>query len=185
MNERIELDATLVARYVAGDESAFVALYEHYTPLLRTWATSWLGGCHRDDIDDIVQHVFIDFHEGRDAVYSVRGHLRNALRRHLIDYKRYILRQRRNPTRETHGYEVTDNVDPATQVEQDEANKLLRSLVARLPERERNCIEQVHLAGRSCHDYAKELNTHVNNVKRWTNEGLERLREYYHCQPQD
>lgn len=180
MNNDTELD--LVASYATGDEGAFTTLYRHYAPLLRTWALFWLDGFHRDAVDDIVQQVFIDFHENRcEPIYCVQGYLRNLLNHRLNNYKQACMRQKRNPNREIHGYEVSVDNNPATQVEQAETARLLRSLVSQLPERERHCIEQVYLAGRSCRDYASELNTHVNNVRRWTQEGLNRLREY-RCQ---
>jgi RNA polymerase sigma factor (sigma-70 family) len=184
MKNRIELDVTLLARYAAGDEGAFLELYEHYAPLLQTWAIA-IFGVHRDDADDIIQQVFSDFHTRRhETIPYVRGYLHNLLYYRVTDHKRYTLRQRRSPIRETHGYEATIDDNPAEAVEQTEEYRLLRSLVARLPERERNCIE-AYMVGRSCRDYASELNTHVNNVKRWTREGLARLREHYSCQSQD
>jgi len=183
MKNRIELDVTLLARYATGDESAFLELYEHYAPLLQTWAIAMLDGFHRDDVDDIIQQVFSDFHaRRRETIPYVQGYLHNLLHYRLINYRKTCLCQKRTPTRETHGYEVAIDDDPAIKSEQTEENRLLRSLVARLPERERNCIEQVYLAGRSRHEYAAEINTPVRTVTRWTSEGLARLREHYSCQ---
>jgi len=182
-DDHTELDIKLLARYATGDESAFLALYEHYAPLLRIWAAALKS--HHDDIEDIVQQVFSDFHTHRhETIPYLHGYLHNLLHYRVTDHIRYVLRLRRNPGRETHGYDFAIDDDPARLVGQTETTKLLRSLVAQLPDRERNCVEQVHLMGRSCRDYANELNTHVNNVKRWTRKGLARLRDY-RCKLQD
>jgi RNA polymerase sigma-70 factor (ECF subfamily) len=187
MDNRTEIDLTLLARYAAGDMDAFNALYEHYAPRLRERAITILNGCAPNDVDDIVQQTFGDFHMRRHkTILCVSGYLYNALQFRIARYRRFVAQQRRSPTRETPGCEVVIDDDPMVRAEKNETAQLLRSLVAELPEQERLCVEQVHMAGRSCRDYAAEINTHVNNVKRWTARGLARLRRAYnHCQPQD
>lgn len=186
MDSRIALDAELLIRYASGDISAFDALYEHYAPLLRTWTIAMLGGTHRNDVEDIIQQVFSDFHARRhETIPYVRGYLHNLLHYRLTNHVLACKRLKRTPIRETHGYEVAITDDPTVRAEQNETARLLRSLVSQLPERERNCVEQVHMAGRSCHELAAEINTHVNNVKRWTRQGLARLRRAYNRQCQN
>ena len=184
-NERNEIDLVLLSRYADGDEGAFYTLYEYYAPLLRNWAVAMFNGFHRDSVDDIVQEVFSDFHARRhEAIHHVQGYLHNSLHYRLVNYKIACMRQKRSPTRERRGYEAIIYNDPADQAEQNETARLLRDLVANLPERERLCVN-AYMAGYSCHEYAAKIRTHFNNVKRWTREGLTRLREHYSCQPQD
>lgn len=173
MKERNELDTVLLTRYAAGDKSAFDALYAYYAPLLRTWAVATLEQQNCGYAADIVQQVFNDLHAGRHKkIPYLRGHLHNLLHDVIANHKKYAVRQKRDPTREIRDYDV------AVDDNQVERNELL-SLVNRLPERERNCILQVYLAGRSCHEYATEINTHFNNVIRWTRKGVKQLRAYY------
>ena len=52
-----EADDALVARTLAGDESAFVALYDRWAPRVMRFALSRLGD--REDAEDVAQEVFL------------------------------------------------------------------------------------------------------------------------------
>lgn len=57
--------AALMARYCAGDRSAFAALYQRTAPRLLNYLTGMLGD--RAGAEDLLQQSFIKIHEARDA----------------------------------------------------------------------------------------------------------------------
>ena len=68
------MDAAVLARARAGDEAAFVVIYEHYSPAIHRFAYRLLG--NQEQADDITQDTFIrawrgfDRFEGRAALRS-------------------------------------------------------------------------------------------------------------------
>src|SRR5436305_12956248 len=51
------MDAAVLARARAGDETAFVAVYEHFSPAIHRFAYRLLG--NQEQADDITQDTFI------------------------------------------------------------------------------------------------------------------------------
>jgi RNA polymerase sigma factor (sigma-70 family) len=52
-------DATLIGRFLGGDEAAFRALYHRHTPRLRMIVMRLLGASRRDEVDDVVQETWL------------------------------------------------------------------------------------------------------------------------------
>ena len=55
------MDAAVLARARAGDEAAFVAIYEHYSPAIHRYAYRLLGS--QEQADDVTQDTFIRAYE--------------------------------------------------------------------------------------------------------------------------
>jgi RNA polymerase sigma factor (sigma-70 family) len=160
------------------DNNTFLAAYNTYAPALRRRAQTRLNGVYGNDVDDLIQQVFVELHK-QEGIIDVRRFLYTCLRRRIADYVKTQRRQRRTAAREVQ-VELSSHADPSSPVELKEIAARLRSLVAMLPEHERLCVEQVML-GRSCNEYAEMVNKPVANIKRWTRHGLARLR----CQFED
>lgn len=52
-------DATLISRFLGGDERAFRELYQRHTPRLRMVVLRLLGPARRHEVDDVVQETWL------------------------------------------------------------------------------------------------------------------------------
>jgi RNA polymerase sigma-70 factor, ECF subfamily len=52
-------DATLIGRFLRGDEAAFRELHLRHTPRLRMIVMRLLGAARRDEVDDVVQETWL------------------------------------------------------------------------------------------------------------------------------
>ena len=166
----LTMDASrLVERLHQSDESALQECYHLYGPSVRSMVARFVP---RDDVDDVVQHVFFEFWRHRRRLEAGRNPaplLVNLARQRAIDH----LRRRREVV------SVETVPEPASTGE-DFVNRLIfahdvRAAVASLSDDQRECVELVVLQGLTHRDAAERLGVPVGTVKARVARALTRL----------
>jgi len=152
----IESTSDLVARVIARDEEAFVALIERWRPQVFRWAAAL--SLDEDEAEDITQEVFVRVHQ-KLSTYSgtgsFEGWLYRITRRSLLRMRRVSSRRARlAPSHPTTSIYVTD---PGARVDRQRAVELIRSVAEQLPLRQREVFVLCDLDGRTSTEVAAIL----------------------------
>ena len=160
----------------AGDELAWNALVQRFTPMLRRVAKGYRLPPH--DVDDVVQACWLSlFTSVRDIrePAAVVGWLVTAARRQS-------LRARQGEVRELLVESPLDENQPApdcpeAEIVRAERATVLREAVGRLPGRQRELLETMMAApGRSYAEVSHSLGMPVGSIGPTRERGLDRLR---------
>ena len=92
-------DEQLMAAYQAGDDAAFAVLYDRYYDCVTGYVTRLLKGVFRNDVDDLVQTTFMDFHVARTHFIpgtTVKKWLMGLAAQRAIDLIRRATAKKRN-----------------------------------------------------------------------------------------
>ncbi len=171
-------DAELLSRFRSGSARALERIFERYeTPLYE-----FLVGILRDhhQAEDALQETFVRALQRLDRVDL--DHLRGWL--FTVAYHQAMLVRRRRKARLPSGGEpngpVTDP-SPAPWVlaaSQDDARRL-RELLARLPAKQREVIQQRIYEGKRFREIAADMDCPLNTALARMHEGLKRLRSLW------
>jgi RNA polymerase sigma-70 factor (ECF subfamily) len=174
------LDAPLAdwARRVrSGDIVAFELLFKHVHPMLTR-----VAGSIADtplEAEDVVQETFVRLWEQRerlDPTQSVRAYLIQSVRNRALNGIRD--ERRRRELLAAHAGEVEAHTLPADDgTEADSLSDRLRSLLARLPERQRMALALTRFDGLSHAEAADAMGCSVRTVNNHIVRGLQTLRE--------
>ena len=153
-------DSVVVARLVAGDESALAEAYDRFAPMV-------FGVARRVVVnpvaaEDVCQEVFVQLWSNAAAIdlerCSLRGWISVLAHRRAVDHVRGAERARHRQERcgalDVSGADVVDLADHA--VAQDRARRA-RAAVAALPLEQRSVVELAFWGGRSYRQVATEL----------------------------
>lgn len=161
-------DIAIARKLLAGDETAFRAIFDGYFPRLYRFAVSRVGG-DADEARDIVQHAFckaferLDTYRGEASLY---GWILQICRNSLID------RARRRKTRPLHlslsgTDDVLDAIVDAIRAPEDEQPdhvnarldlfQLIQATLDCLPSHYGNALEWKYVEGRTVNEIAEEL----------------------------
>jgi RNA polymerase sigma-70 factor (ECF subfamily) len=164
---------TLMASYQAGNPAAATALIHLISPALHRYFLSDAVG--RAHADDLLQETWLRIHRVRHTYlpgepvfpwfYAIARHVR-------IDYYR---KARRTTAREE---ELTEESRlPAAGASESASLEDLEALLAPLPERQREVIEMLKVAGMSLEEVARATSSTVGSVKQRVHRAYKRLRE--------
>jgi len=176
------LDANLLARVAAGDQSAFGQLYDRSSALLFALAFRILGD--RDAAADLLQDVYLEVWNKRVAYDVGRGSpmawLVTMMRSRAIDRLR---------SRTAKGHGVTDSIEhsPAMQLADqtlspfetsagNETQALVGRALADLPPPQRQALELAYYQGLSHSEIAAKLNEPLGTVKTRIKLGMDKLK---------
>jgi RNA polymerase sigma-70 factor (ECF subfamily) len=152
---------TLMARYQAGDFSAATALIHRISPQLHRFFVAQLAS--REDADDLLQETWLRIHKVRHTYrpgepvlpwfYAIARHVR------VDHYRRAV----RTSARE----QQLDAAEPDA----------LETLLAPLPESQREVIEMLKVGGMSLEEVARATSSSVGSVKQKVHRAYKKLRE--------
>jgi RNA polymerase sigma-70 factor, ECF subfamily len=168
-------DRQLVARMVAGDDSALADAYDQFSSLVHGIALRTVG---RDHAGDVTQEVFVALWqrpEGFDSQYgSLRTYLSTIARRRCVDHLRRSGRRVANEQR-SHRAEPrrTPNVDEAALALI--TGEEVRSALTSLPTEQRTAIELAYLQGLTFRQVADATGASEGTAKSRIRLGLQRL----------
>ncbi len=176
------VDAALVGRIIAGDDSALSMLYDTYSSVVYGLARS----VSRDDqiACEVTQDVFTHVWEFPDRVDLQRGTLRSYLG--VMAHRRAVDAVRRSERRshtEDRVRSQTDSVSPASDVQAvgDAARSWQRGRLAELldalPKDQREALRLAYFEGRTYREVAVELGIPEGTAKSRLRLALARLRE--------
>jgi len=162
----------LMTRYQQGDYAAATALIHRLSPQLHRFFLVQFAG--RGDADDLLQETWMRLHQVRHTyragepllpwLYAIARHIR-------VDHYR---KARRTVAREQPLEDLPEGTAvsrPASAGAQD-----LASLLAPLPESQREVIEMLKVAGMSLEEVARATSSTVGSVKQKAHRAYERLR---------
>jgi RNA polymerase sigma-70 factor, ECF subfamily len=183
-------DGELAARIAAGDERAFMAVYDAHAPLLFGVVVRVLGD--RDAAADVVQEVFVTLWRQADRFDAGRGSLRTWLariaRNRALDQARAVGRAPRqvrwlrpggpgmDDTPDQGPDAATPEPGPDTAIEQRWAQALVRAALAEMPADERVMLGLAYDGGLSQSEIAVRLSLPLGTVKSRTRRAMARLR---------
>lgn len=160
--DRLRDDDALIARYRAGDESAFAAIYTRYYRLVFAICLSVLSS--RDDAADAAQDAFTSVAKqlGESSPENLKAWLGRIARNAAID----LLRMRKQATTLDAIEEPSSDSDSPERVTERRAE--MRDLVRGirdLPEEQRSALLMHELAGESYSEIAKSLKLTPDGVQ--------------------
>ncbi len=164
---------TLMARYQEGDFAAATALIDRLSPQLhRFFVVQFVS---RVDADDLLQETWLRIHKVRHTYrpgepvlpwfYAIARHVR-------VDHYRKAIRTKSREQR----LEEMSEVAAAIPGEAGTA-EVLETLLAPLPESQREVIEMLKVAGMSLEEVARATSSSVGSVKQKVHRAYEKLRE--------
>lgn len=173
-------DAALMAKVVAGDESAFATLYDRYSPML----FGMLMRILRDSqaAEEVLQDLFLQLWRKPGQFDVSRGSLPAWLM--VIGRNRAISRLRGRSTQEV--LEHTDgfyaNTLASSQNIENEASRMqlldtLKLAMARLPEEQRQAIELAYFEGMTQSEIAARTGSPLGTVKTRVRTGMQSLKQ--------
>jgi len=179
--EQDESDAALLVAVSRGDEAAFAALYDRYSPILLGLLLRILRS--RAEAEDVLQEVFIQVWRQAGQFDPARGRpftwLVTLARSRAIDRLRAVESRERAAQRsaeearpEAATAETAD--DAAARSEQAE---IVRRALAELPEEQRRALLLAYLDGMSQSEIAARTGQPLGTVKTRTRAGLRKLSE--------
>lgn len=168
-------DRQLIARMIAGDDSALADAYDQFSPLVHGIALRTVG---RDQANDVTQEVFVALWqrpEGFDDRHgSLRTYLATIAHRRCVDHLRRAGRRVANEQRShTNEQRRTPNVDEAALALI--ASEEVRSALTTLPTEQRQAIELAYLQGLTFRQVAEATGASEGTAKSRIRLGLQRL----------
>lgn len=165
----------IVARIVAGDDSALAAVFDQYGALVHGVAARLVG---RDAGSDICQEVFVQLWEHPERFDAGRASLRTFLavlaRRRAIDQLRRFGRRAANEDRSgRQTMSVVPNLEESA-MSMIEAERV-RAAVQRLPDDQRRAIELAYFEGLTFREVAVATGAQEGTAKSRLRLGLNRL----------
>ena len=166
-------DATLLARYRAGDRRALDALLARYEAALFQFLVGMLRNHHQ--AEDALQETFVRALERLDGVDP--AHLRGWL--FTVAYHQALLLRRRAASRHeaaADGEAADPLPGPLGLAERADDGRRLRQLLDQLPPPQREVIRQRVYEGKKFREIADALDCPLNTALARMHEGLKRLR---------
>jgi RNA polymerase sigma-70 factor, ECF subfamily len=173
MNADLDLEQ-LMARYQQGDLAAANALVRRLSPQLHRFFVVKFAS--RVDADDLLQETWLRIHKARHTyrpgepvlpwLYAIARNIR-------VDHFRKASRT----TAREQPLEGTPEPEAAPP---EESGRIpdLKTLLAPLPESQREVIEMLKVAGMSLEEVARATSSSVGSVKQKAHRGYEKLREH-------
>lgn len=83
-------DSELIKRFIAGDEYAFIQIYDAYFDQLATYGIA-LGG-EKEDLEDAIQDIFFKLYSNKEMlnnIHEIRFYLFRALKNNALDTHKF------------------------------------------------------------------------------------------------
>ncbi len=170
-----DADAILMQRFCAGNEEAFVKLYERYRNRMVSFAKRLLGD--QATAEEAAQDVFLKLYKTRDR-YRVESRFSTFLYRIATNHCLNI--KARHEHKLTDRYAVADQsarseADQTTAVEKGELRSALTAALTTLPENQRAALVLCHYEGMSYGEAAKVIDVSVSAIKSLIHRARDRM----------
>ena len=163
--EPVRVEAGLVERISAGDEAAFGELYRRYAPMIHGIVLSRVP---RDEVDDIVQEVFIAAHKNLGSLRdrnAIGGWLAMIARNRSTEYFRRV-----KPTDE-----LPDNLGQRGSI-RNEANEIMAAIKS-LPNTFKETLVLRLVEGMTGREIAEQTGMAPDSVRVNLHRGMKLLRQ--------
>jgi len=180
-NDR-QIDAQLLARIAAGDEAAFGALYDRFSPGLFSFVLKM--NHDEKEAEDVLQEGFAHIWR-RAATYdparsSPFTWAVMILRNKAIDRLRVRQRQERTVEKAVHEFNHFPEADEAAagEPERRDQGALVRSALAQIPAEQKQAVELAFFGGLTHEQIAEKLGAPLGTIKARIRRWLLKLREF-------
>jgi RNA polymerase sigma-70 factor, ECF subfamily len=168
-------ERAVIARIVAGDDSALAAVFDQYSALVHGIAARLVG---RDAASDVCQEVFVQLWQHPERFDAGKASLRTFLavlaRRRAIDQLRRTGRRATNEDRSgRQALAGVPNLEESA-INLFEAERI-RAAVERLPDDQRRAIELAYFEGLTFREVAVATGAHEGTAKSRLRLGLSKL----------
>jgi len=178
MGVNLTTDKELVIQLIGGDEDAFREIYYRYKGKVWAFCFSFLKS--KDDVDDIVQEVFLRLWENRaflDPERSFSSYLFVMSRNRVRNWFRDIdIDAQAKKCLQLQG-EVSDEL-PHSQLLDEEYRRLLSEAIELLSPRRKVVFNLSRIEEKSHREIAKILDISVNTVQEHISESLRFIKHY-------
>jgi RNA polymerase sigma-70 factor (ECF subfamily) len=177
-----QLDAQLLARIATGDEVAFGALYDRFSPGLFSFVLKMTRD--EKEAEDVLQEGFAQIWR-RAATYdparsSAFTWAVMILRHKAIDRLRVRQRIERTMEKATVEFSHFSEADEASagEAERRDAGAQIRSALKQIPEEQKQAVELAFFSGLTHEQIAERLGAPLGTIKARIRRGLLKLREF-------
>jgi RNA polymerase sigma-70 factor (ECF subfamily) len=177
-----QLDAQLLARVAAGDEVAFGALYDRFSPGLFSFVLKMVRD--EKEAEDILQEGFAHIWR-RAATYDAARSSPFTwavmiLRNKAIDRLRVRQRQERIMEKATVEFSHFPEADEeaAGETERREQGALVRAALRQIPAEQQQAVELAFFSGLTHEQIAEKLSAPLGTIKARIRRGLLKLRDF-------
>lgn len=178
----VDVDASLLARVVQGDEQALAELYDRHGRAAYALACRVTG--ERETAEEVVQEAFLAVWRRAETYRpdrgSVRGWLLTVVRHRAIDLVRARATRPRTTLMDDLRLSAPD--DPLAEALASALAATVRTAVAALPPEQRIAVELAYFAGLSYPAIAARVGAPLGTVKSRLRLALERLRRQLTCE---
>ena len=179
-NSRTETHIHLIDMLQAGDDDAYVALYDAYAPILFGIIMRIVHD--RKEAENLLQDCFVKIWQNIQHYDESKGRLAtwliNIARNTAIDFVRSKYFQQKLMIRKVENFVHHENEHTITQLSVDTLG--LRQLVERLNPGCREIINWMYFEGYTQQEIADNFGIPLGTVKSRTRTALKELRSFYH-----
>jgi RNA polymerase sigma-70 factor (ECF subfamily) len=176
-----ERAAALIRRIATGDEDAMGELYDICAPTLMGVLTRMMR--NEQEAEDVLQEAFITVWKNaatyKEDLSSPFAWLVMIARRRGIDRIRALQRVERTTEKVKAELAAATILDDhsCTEPLRNECNHIVRTVLRRLPQEQRDAIEMAFFKGLTYSEIAQQTSTPLGTVKARIRRGMERLRD--------
>jgi RNA polymerase sigma-70 factor (ECF subfamily) len=176
-----QLDAQLLARIATGDETAFGALYDRFSPGLYSFVLKMVRD--EKEAEDVLQEGFAHIWRRANTYDSTRSSPFTwavmILRNKAIDRLRVRQRLERTVEKATVEFSHFPEADEtaALEPERRDQSSLVRSALTLIPAEQKQAVELAFFSGLTHEQIAEKLGTPLGTIKARIRRGLLKLRD--------
>lgn len=177
-----QLDAQLLVRIASGDEVAFGALYDRFSPGLYSFILKMVRD--EKEAEDILQEGFAHIWRRASTYDPARSSAFTwavmILRNKAIDRLRVRQRIERTMEKATIEFSHFAETDDASagEAERRDQGALVRSALREIPEEQKQAVELAFFSGLTHEQIAAQLGTPLGTIKARIRRGLLKLRDF-------
>ena len=177
-----QLDAQLLARIAAGDETAFGALYDRFSPGLFSFVLKMMRD--EKEAEDVLQEGFAHIWRRASTYDPARSSPFTwavmILRNKAIDRLRVRQRLERTVEKATIEFSHFPEADEAAagEPERRDEGTMVRSALAQIPADQKQAVELAFFTGLTHEQIAEQLGAPLGTIKARIRRGLLKLRDF-------
>jgi RNA polymerase sigma factor (sigma-70 family) len=178
-------DAVLIRRFQNGCGECFEVLFHRHCKM--AFAIAWKVLRHREQVEDVVQEVFLSIYLKHTQYDSTRASVKTWIGQFshfkAITVRRLLARHGQEPLEDAlhfDRYMARSDSD----FDSSERTTLIRECLDLLNARQRRVIEAVHLQGYTLDETARSLNESLANTRNLYYRGISSIRKYVQAPPE-
>ena len=168
-------ETNVIHRFAAGDEAAFMEIYDHYVSKLRFFALKYLSD--EPMAEDVLQETFLSMWENRRKIVGepeLKSFIYTGVRNRCLNILRHEKTRRKYTLHAKNG--VDD--DYLNKVIESELYDLLRRVFDELPPASKQ-VYRMSLDGNTYEKIAEQLGISINTVKKYKNNANKYMRSRF------